>query len=280
MSSDILEKVSSSATSAENGFTNAAELAKQKGPQRFSTGSKSIDEMRAIETGAVTQLYGEPGSGKSIFCYTTCVMLPSDCKAIYIDTEDKFRPHRIELIAQGRGLNPRTALQKIQVAKPTNSSQQEKCIDNAYSVIKSDSKIKLLIVDSIINLYKADYPERSKLPKRQQQLNKYMHMLLNIAHNNDVAVIVTNHIQSSPNRFTFGSQRVVPTGGNAIAYVATYRIRLEALFSAPLYAELGRPDKYWAILEHGPSAYSNAYFTINQTGVTDYIDEEEAGEQS
>lgn len=264
---------------SNDGFTNAAELAKQKTPQRFSTGSKNIDEMRAIGTGAVTQLYGEPGSGKSLLCYTTCVLLPTDYKAIYIDTEGKFRPHNIELIAQGRGINPNAVLLKIQVAQPQNSHQQEEYIERSCSSIKSDPKIKLLIIDSIINLYKADYPERSKLPKRQQQLNKYMHMLLNIAHNNDVAVIVTNHIQSSPNRFTFGSQRVVPTGGNVIAYVATYRIRLEAIFSAPLYAELGRPDKYWALLEHGPSAYSNAYFTINQTGVTDYIDEE-AGEQS
>jgi hypothetical protein len=39
------------------------------------------------------------------------------------------------------------------------------------------------------------------------------------------------------------------------------------MFSAKLYAELGRPDKYMAILEHGPSRYS-------KTGVTDYIDDD------
>jgi DNA repair protein RadA len=201
LSLDILEKV--------NGFTNAAELAKQKGPQRFSTGSKNLDDMLSggIEIGATTQLYGEPGSGKSLFCYTTCVMLPSGYKAIYIDTEGKFRPHRIELIAQGRGLDPSTVLGKIEVASPSDSNQQEKRIEKACSTIKSDPKIKLLIVDSIINLYKADYPERSKLPKRQQQLNKYMHMLSNIARSNDVAVIVTNHIQSNPHQFSTFSWR-------------------------------------------------------------------------
>lgn len=160
-----------------------------------------------IEIGATTQLYGEPGSGKSLFCYTTCVMLPYGYKAICIDTEGKFRPHRIELIAQGRGLDPSTVLRKIEVASPSDSNQQEKRIEKACSTIKSDPKIKLLIVDSIINLYKADYPERSKLPKRQQQLNKYMHMLSNIARSNDVAVIVTNHIQSNPHRFSTFSWR-------------------------------------------------------------------------
>jgi RecA/RadA recombinase len=93
LSADTLEKVNKADTDrsrAGGGFTTAAELGKQKGPQRFSTGSKNIDDMRGIETGAVTQLYGEPGSGKSLLCYTTCVMLPHDCKAIYIDTEGRF----------------------------------------------------------------------------------------------------------------------------------------------------------------------------------------------
>ena len=83
-------------------FTSAAELPQTR--ERFTSGSKNIDDMLGgggIETGAITQFYGEPGSGKSLLCYTTCVLLPSDCKAIYIDTEGKFRPHNIELIAQG-----------------------------------------------------------------------------------------------------------------------------------------------------------------------------------
>jgi len=133
-----------------------------------------------------------------------------------------------------------------------------------------------VIVDSIISLYKAEYPERSHLPKRQQQLSKCMYMLSNIAHSNDVAVIVTNHIQSNPHRFsTFRNKSQVPAGGNVISYVASYRIRLMCMFSAKLYAELGRPDKYLAILEHGPSIYSKTYFTIDSGGVTDYIDDDE-----
>jgi DNA repair protein RadA len=271
----VIEVLSSEKVNAtaDDGFTNASELAKQKCPQRFSTGSKNIDDMRAIETGTVTQLYGEPGSGKSLLCYTTCVLLPSEGKAIYIDTEGKFRPHTIKLIAQARGLEPSKVLQNIQVASPSNSHQQEKYIDGACSAIKSDSKIKLLIIDSIINLYKADYSERSKLPQRQQQLNKYMHLLSNIARSNDVAVIVTNHIQSSPHRFsTFSSKAQVPSGGDIISYVASYRLRLMCMFSAKLYAELGRPDKYMAILEHGPSVYSKTYFTIDRSGVTNYTD--------
>jgi len=257
-------------------FTTAAELP-QKG-DRFSAGSKNIDGMLGggLETGTVTQFYGEAGSGKSLLCYTTCVLLPPDSKAIYIDTEGKFRPYSIELIAQGRGLNPSAVLQKIQVAKPENSRQQEGYIEKACSSIKSDPKIKLLIVDSIINLYKADYPERSRLPQRQQQLNKYMHMLSNIAQSNNVAVIITNHIQSSPHRFSCSrNRRVVPAGGNIISYPTTYRVRLMPLFPTLLNAEMGYSDRYMAILEHGPISCSKTYFTIDSSGITDYVDDDD-----
>jgi len=61
-------------------FTTAAELPQTR--ERFTTGSKNIDNILGggIETGAITQFYGEAGSGKSQLCYTTCVLLPSDCK--------------------------------------------------------------------------------------------------------------------------------------------------------------------------------------------------------
>jgi DNA repair protein RadA len=244
---------------------------------RYSTGSKNIDQLLGggIESGTVTQFYGEAGSGKSLLCYTTCAMLPSDYRVIYIDTEGKFRPSTIKSIAEGRCLGPKPVLQKIQVAQPENSHQLEGCIERACSNIKSDPKIKLLVVDSIINLYKSDYPDRSRLPQRQQQLNKYIHKLSNIAQSNNIAVIITNHIQSTPHRFTsLRNKPLVPAGGNVISYVSTYRIRLMCMFSALLYAELGHPDKYMATLEHGPLQNSKTYFTIDQTGVTDYINDD------
>jgi DNA repair protein RadA len=159
----------------------------------------------------------------------------------------------------------------------TKSKEQEDSIERACSAIESDSKIKTLIVDSVINLYKADYPGPSKLPQRQQQLNKYMHMLSNIAQSGRVAVIVTNHIQSSLYGFSsFRSKPIVPAGGNVIAYVANYTIRLVRIFSCRSYPEFARPDKHVAVLEHGPSSHSqtNTCFTIDQRGLTDYVDTE------
>jgi DNA repair protein RadA len=106
---------------------------------------------------------------------------------------------------------------------------QESCILEAGSNINFEtnsisSKIKLLIVDSITNHYRAEYAGRSRLPERLQKLNKLMHTLLKIAHTNAVAVVVTNHeMQSSVDR-SFDKVAVVPLGGNVMSYASTYRI--------------------------------------------------------
>ncbi len=149
-------------------FIAAAELRNQKG-ERLTTGSKNLDDLfggGGIETGTLTQFYGPPGSGKTQVCYTICAMLPSQYNAIYIDIENTFRPERIDSIANARGLDHAKILQKIQIARPLNSNKQESCIESACSAInKTNSKIKLLIVDSMTALY-IDYAGSSRLPER------------------------------------------------------------------------------------------------------------------
>jgi DNA repair protein RadA len=133
---------------------------------------------------------------------------------------------RIEAIAKGRGFDSKQILQKILVAKALDSEHLESCIEVTSSACEINSrKIKLLIVDSIINHYNAEYMGRSKLPEKIQRLNKSMHMLLKTASSNAVAVVVTNHqIQSSVDG---PYNRVTPLGGNAVSYVSKYRIHLD-----------------------------------------------------
>lgn len=72
-----------------------------------------------METGSLTELFGEFRTGKTQLCHTLCVtcQLPIDQgggegKALYIDTEGTFRPQRLVEIAARFGLNrtlgPRT----------------------------------------------------------------------------------------------------------------------------------------------------------------------------
>ena len=245
-------------------FIGAAELKNRK-VERLSTGSKNLDNLLGgggIETGAITQFYGAPRSGKTQLCYTMCAMLPSQYKAIYIDTEGTFRPERIESIAKSRGLDPTKILQNIKVAKPLDSQEQESCIEAACSM--SNSKIKLLVVDSMTAHYRVDYAGRSKLPERQQKLNKYMHTLLRTAQTNRIAVVVTNHqMQSSPDSL-FG-YTYIPIGGYTMSYASTHRIHLRRLSS----------EKFCAKLDISPChPLSETDFAIDQRGVVDFIDDD------
>ena len=241
--------------------TATSELTKQV-IVRFPTGCKSLDKLLdgGIEAGVITQVYGGPGVGKTQFCYTLCVMLPSDYNAIYIDTESSFRPERIESIAKARG-HSKQILQKIQFAKALDSNQLESYIEVACSEINRprSNKIKLLIVDSIIYHYRVEFGGRLNTSERMQRLNRYMHLLLKTASSNAVAVVVTNHqMQSSLDGF---DNRVIPLGGSVMSHVSKYIIHLDGRNN----------DRRRARLERSPShPQSEIYFAIDeQTGFTD-----------
>jgi DNA repair protein RadA len=237
----------------DKSFVTATSLyEKRLGGQRISTGAKNFDDLLGggVETKAVTEVYGEFGTGKTQLCHTLCVMVQQpklvgglSGKAIYIDTENTFRPERIVSIAKARGLNPDRVLEGIIVAKAYNSAHQELIIAETGPVIDQQG-IKLVIVDSAVAHYRAEFLGRATLSERQQRLNKFMHILVRMAETYEVAVIVTNQIQSSPDAY-FGDA-VRPTGGNVVAHTSTYRIylkrssgknRIARMVDSPYHAE-------------------------------------------
>jgi DNA repair protein RadA len=218
----------------EQDFVTATEIYKKRQAiERISTGTKNIDELLdgGIETQAVTEIYGEYGTGKTQICHTLCVMvqLPKDkggldAGAVYIDTENTFRPERIYHIAESKGMDPNEALERVIVAKAYNSAHQELILEDVGSIIEKNH-LKLLVVDSAVAHYRAEFLGRGTLAERQQRLNKFMHMLLRITETYNVAAIATNQIQASPD--TYFGDPFRPTGGHVVAHTSTYRIYLK-----------------------------------------------------
>jgi len=234
----------------DKSFVTATSLFSKR-RDRISTGSKSFDDLLAggMETKAVTEVYGEFGTGKTQLCHTLCMMVQQsklagglDAKALYIDTENTFRPERIVSIAEARGFDPHKSLENVIVAKAYNSAHQELIIEEAGAVIE-DNNVRLLIVDSAVAHYRAEFLGRATLSERQQRLNKFMHILVRIADTYEAAVLVTNQIQASPDAY-FGDT-VRPTGGNVVAHTSTYRIylkrsgknRIARMVDSPYHAE-------------------------------------------
>jgi DNA repair protein RadA len=218
---------------------------------RVTTGSHSFDDLLGggVETKAVTEVYGEFGTGKTQLCHTLCVMVQQprnlgglSAKALYIDTENTFRPERIVTIAQSRGFDPAKTLENIIVAKAYNSAHQELIIDETGPLVE-DEGIRLVVVDSAVAHYRSEFLGRATLSDRQQRLNKFMHILVRLAETYSVAVVVTNQIQSSPDA-VFGDP-IRPTGGNVVAHTSTYRIylkksgknRIARMVDSPYHAE-------------------------------------------
>lgn len=219
--------------SGEGQFVTADKILDKRGDVRWiTTGSREIDNLfgGGIETQAVTEVFGEFGSGKTQLAHqlTVNVQLESengglDGKAIYIDTENTFRPQRIKDMARGRNLDPEETLKKIFVAKVINTDQQLITAENAQEIVE-ERDVRLLVVDTVTALFRAEYVGRDTLAERQQKLGKHLLTLHRIADLSNVAVLITNQVQANPDAFVGESTQ--PIGGHILGHSATNRIYL------------------------------------------------------
>ncbi|MCK4847728.1 MAG: DNA repair and recombination protein RadA [Candidatus Heimdallarchaeota archaeon] len=215
-------------------------LARRLNLPRITTGSQKLDELfgGGIETGSVTELYGEFRTGKTQIAHQLCVtvQLPVEKgglregdkipKIIYIDTEGTFRPERIISMAErwSDDLDNDLLLENILHGRAYNSDHQMVMVEKMMKDYLPTENIGLLIVDSLISHFRAEYVGRGTLATRQQKLNQHIHAVLRAAEVGKLAVIVTNQVQSNPGQF-FGDP-TKPVGGHIVAHAAQTRVYL------------------------------------------------------
>ncbi len=144
--------------------------------------------------------------------------------AVYIDTENTFRPERIAQFAKGAGLDPEKVLENIRVARAFNSDHQMLLAEKVEDLIKNGANVRVVIVDSLTAHFRAEFVGRGTLADRQQKLNKHMHVLAKLADRYNLCAYVTNQVMSKPDAF-FGD----PTeaiGGHIVGHNSTFRIYL------------------------------------------------------
>ena len=158
------------------GFTTASDHHKQRSELiTLSTGSKELDAilLGGIETGSITEIYGEFRTGKTQLCHQLCVtcQLPveqggGEGKAMYIDTEGTFRPERLIAMAERYGLDSQSVMDNVAYARAYNSDHQSNLLMQAAAMM-AESRYALLIIDSATGLYRTDYSGRGELSARQ-----------------------------------------------------------------------------------------------------------------
>ncbi len=153
-----------------------------------------------------------------------CQLQEEDAVAVYIDTENTFRPERIVQFAKGVGLDPDKVLGNVKVARAFNSDHQMLLVEKSEDLIKQGLKVRLIVVDSLTAHFRAEFVGRGTLAERQQKLNKHMHTLALLADKHNLCVLVTNQVMAKPDQF-FGD----PTeaiGGHIVGHNSTFRIYL------------------------------------------------------
>ena len=246
------------------GFQSGIDLMqKREKVQKISTGSKNFNALLGggVETGAITECFGPYGSGKTQLGHMLAVqtmLKDPDAVAVYIDTENTFRPNRIKQFAEALKQDPEKILKNVKVARAFNSDHQMLLAEKAEELIKQGLKVKLIVVDSLTAHFRAEFVGRGTLAERQQKLNKHMHTLAKMADMYNLGVYVTNQVMAKPDMF-FGD----PTeaiGGHIVAHNSTYRI----------YLRRGKKGTRVAKLVDAPDlADDECVFMITEKGIED-----------
>ncbi|KAK8850566.1 DNA repair protein RAD51 [Kwoniella newhampshirensis] len=252
------------------GFTTATEIHSRRSELvHITTGSTGLDTILGggIETGAITELYGEFRTGKSQICHTLAVtcQLPvsmggGEGKCLYIDTEGTFRPVRMLAVAERFGLNGEEVLDNIAYARAYNADHQLQLLVQA-SAMMAESRFSLLIVDSCTSLYRTDFSGRGELSARQMHLAKFLRTLMRLADEFGVAVVVTNQVVAQVDGGQFAvADAKKPIGGNIMAHASTTRLNLRK----------GRgTSRVCKIVDSPCLPEAEAIFAINANGIGD-----------
>ncbi|GBF99352.1 DNA repair protein RAD51 [Raphidocelis subcapitata] len=254
------------------GFTSASIVAEQRGEIiQITTGCKELDTILegGIETGSITELYGEYRCGKTQLSHTLCVtcQLPvemggAEGKALYIDTEGTFRPQRLAQIAEHYSLAVNEVLDNVAYARAHNTEHQQTLLATAAGMM-ADSRFALIVVDSATALFRTEFVGRGELAARQNQLGRFLRGLQKLADEFGVAVVVTNQVVANPDGAMFAANALKPIGGNIMAHATTTRVSIRK----------GRGETRVAKIVASPSLPEReASFGIGNEGVCDAKD--------
>ena len=255
-------------------FIRADELIKMRqNVRRLTTGSKQIDELLGggLETQTITEFYGEYGVGKSILCHQLAVnvQLPEergglDGSALYIDTENTFRPEWIVRIATTLKMDPVQVAKNIIYSEAFNSDHQTLLLEKADKVIQ-DNKIKLIIIDSLTSHFRSEYLGREMLAERQQKLNSHMHRLVRLARAFNACAVVTNQVMSKPDQFF--AMAIEPVGGHIVSHTSHTRVFLRRTASGPV--------RICRLISSPYLPEGERIFKITEEGIRDITEEDE-----
>ncbi len=179
----------------------------------------SLDEMLdgGIESGCITLLFGEAGSGKTNLCLQLSrSVVRSNKKVLYLDTEG-VSLERFKQIC-GRGYN--SVLKDVLFSEIFTLEEQEDSIEKASGMTEVNREIGLIVLDSATTHYR-----RSRVMEDEWEglhsLTRQVTKLMEVARKRDIPVVLTSQVYTDIDRGTFE-----PLGGHMLSHNAKDIIRL------------------------------------------------------
>jgi len=184
---------------------------------RLSTNSP-LDKLLngGIESDAVTNIYGPAGSGKTNVALTTLISCCESKKAIYVDTEGSFSLERFQQLGGSE-----EELKNIIFLEPTSWKEQH---DKILKMEKlADSEIGLIVVDSLVALYRLELSEDNFHTINKQLATQYS-VLSRISRMHKIPVLVTNQVYNYKDD---GGERIELTSRTIAKYWSKALIELK-----------------------------------------------------
>jgi DNA repair protein RadB len=190
---------------------------------RLPTGLPALDALLGggLDTDAVTEVYGEGGTGKTILCLQVAVRVALAGRwVVYIDTEG-LSVDKLEALAEGKLSQ---VLEHLLISSPSNLKEQSRAVDTATRMARDGSRpIGLIVVDSATMHYRLELGGTEEETARRE-LGLELAQLVSVALQTPVPVLVTNQVWRN-----VGDGTLEPVGGAFLNHAAKTILRFDRL---------------------------------------------------
>ncbi len=188
---------------------------------RLPTGIASVDRLLGggLETDAVTELYGEGGSGKTLFCLDVAARTARASRwVLYVDTEG-VSLERLRAIA---GPDLDRLLGHLLVSAPHDLAEQGRAVATACALTRGGRRdVGLVVLDSATNFYRLALSGPDEDDAREALVLQVADLVAT-ARRRGVAVLLTNQVWRNPK-----DGALEPLGGSFLNHAAKTILRFD-----------------------------------------------------
>ncbi|KYK34226.1 MAG: DNA repair and recombination protein RadB [Thermoplasmatales archaeon SG8-52-3] len=168
-----------------------------------------------IESKSITEIYGEPGSGKTNFCLQAARECAANGKIVAYIVSNGLSLERLNQLCND--IDSKKIFSKILFFKPSSLNQQEEMINNAMKI----KNLGLIILDTFNLLYRLTLESDEKFADRS--LNRQITDLQVAARRKNIFVIISGQVYSTKN------DDVKPFAGKGIQRIVKTILKLEKI---------------------------------------------------